>query len=289
MTVENKKKPTLEEALSQRAMKVEPTQEEIVTQALGDLSAQTRLGQIPPQVEEIPLTRKKLESILESDEFKNHETPTILMQPETMTMSESAESNSPETIPVSSTDPQPATKGFTPEYLEQPPQGDKLSEDELKKIAADVKTAAVQKDQPPQGEEPNEETLDAIADPGKSVYSVEELMSELNDGGINLRRLIEYVHSSEFSTDWVRMHHCWISRVPSVIPRLTTWDLPNNVDVYKIIYETILMPGYIETCWPSLKLVMNTSIDNVEWTAGVLTTIALFDVIRMLTNPEELS
>jgi len=236
MTVENKKKPTLEEALSQRI-----------------------------QADDTP-------------------SETISSQLETTTMSESTESNSPETgtIPASSTDPQPATKGFTPEYLEQPPQGDKLSEDELKKIAADVKTAAVQKDQPPQGKEPNEETLDAIADPGKSVDSVEELMSELNDGGINLRRLIEYVHSSEFSTDWVRMHHCWISRVPSVIPRLTMWDLPNNVDVYKIIYETILMPGYIETCWPSLKLVMNTSIDNVEWTAGVLTTIALFDVIQTL-------
>ena len=256
MEEKNEKKPTLEETLSRRAMEVEPTQEEIVTQALGDLSAQTRLGQIPPRMGEMPLTRKKLELILESDEFKNHETPTILMRPEIASMSEPSASNHPETgtIPASSTDPQPATKGFTLGYREQPPQG----------------------------EEPNEETLDAIADQGKSVDSVEELMSELNDGGINLRRLIEYVHSSEFSTDWVRMHHCWISRVPSVIPRLTTWDLPNNVDVYKIIYETILMPGYIETCWPSLKLVMNTSIDNVEWTAGVLTTIALFDVIWMI-------
>jgi len=260
MTVENKKKPTLEEALSQRiqidadgdlvipVMKLEkgagkgpePTEDEIVTQALRDVEVEKKV--------EAVLSEPTLNEIAEKAK-------TILMG-ETTTMSESAESNSPETgtIPVSSTDPQPATKGFTLGYREQPPQG----------------------------KEPNEETLDAIADPGKSVDSVEEPMSELNDGGINLRRLIEYVHSSEFSPDWVRMHHCWISRVPSVIPRLTMWDLPNNVDVYKIIYETILMPGYIEDCWPSLKLVMNTSIDNVEWTAGVLTTIALFDVIWMI-------
>ena len=247
MTVENKKKPTLEEALSYRAETPKPTRDKM-----------------PPQVKPISdEARTKIEAAITNDKCPSEPTlneiaekaKTILMG-ETTTMSESAESNSPETgtIPVSSTNPQPATKDSTPESREQPPQG----------------------------KEPNEETLNAIADPGKSVDSVEELMSELNDGGINLRRLIEYVHSSEFSTDWVRMHHCWISRVPSVIPRLTTWDLPNNVDVYKIIYETILMPGYIETCWPSLKLVMNTSIDNVEWTAGVLTTIALFDVIRML-------
>ena len=99
----------------------------------------------------------------------------------------------------------------------------------------------------------------------------------------DLRRLIEYVNSSVFNVNWVRMHLVHVVQNPTVVPSFTLWDGVSTDRVSRIVYDTIRMRGYVENTWPSLRMVMGTSRDNIEWAANVLCTIALFDVIRILS------
>lgn len=98
----------------------------------------------------------------------------------------------------------------------------------------------------------------------------------------NLRRLIDFVNGPEFSGDWVHLHLGHISRIPSVIPSITIWQGVSFEEVVGAVYVTMKMAGYVENTWPILKIVMGSSRDNTEWTAGVLCTMALFDTIKIL-------
>lgn len=284
MKNENKNnKPTLGEVLAERGegSVPEPTQDEIVTQALGDLSAQQRLQlelqqsqfvgekptittteksvMIPPQVRgpitgqkmnpmvgnplprNVPTTKQNRESMAEG--IKQEKAETISIQPETVTMSESSESSSPEkgTIPASNISPPPAGMTSTP-VLQESPQKE-LMESDLSK------------------------TIDNIGQSNKDPH---------------LRRLVEFINDSGITVDWVRLHLGHVSRIPSVIPSITLWNGPSFEDVAKNVYLTIVALGYVENTWPILKMVMGSSVDNVEWAAGVLCTIALFDTIRVM-------
>lgn len=105
-------------------------------------------------------------------------------------------------------------------------------------------------------------------------------LRELEDS--NLRKLREYIHGPEISVNWVQLQLTHLSRIPSAIPSMTLWAISPQVNIPKAVYAMLLMPGYLENIWPGLKLVMGTSQDNVEWATGVATTMAMFDVIKML-------
>jgi hypothetical protein len=92
------------------------------------------------------------------------------------------------------------------------------------------------------------------------------------------------VHGIEYDINWVRLHLTNLGRIPNVIPVQTIWNVPASLDIPKLIYDNVLSLGYVENVWPCLCVVMGSSIDNVLWSAGVLTTIALFDTIRMLPS-----
>jgi hypothetical protein len=98
----------------------------------------------------------------------------------------------------------------------------------------------------------------------------------------NLRRLIDFVNGEMYSINWVRMHLMHISRIPNALPSPTLWKIPGNLEVAKLVYDVVLSPGYVENLWPTLEILMGSSVDSTEWCAGVLTTLALFDSIRLL-------
>jgi len=98
----------------------------------------------------------------------------------------------------------------------------------------------------------------------------------------NLAALKEYVRGDEYSINWVRLHLSNLGRIPNVIPVMNLWDVPASLDIPKAVYDVVLTDGYLENIWPSLSMVMGSSRDNLRWTAGVLTTMSLFDTIRML-------
>ena len=52
--------------------------------------------------------------------------------------------------------------------------------------------------------------------------------------------------------------------------------------VAEIVYRIVTTPGFLENAYPSLCIVMNESIDNEVWSARILTTIALFEAIKVL-------
>ena len=99
-----------------------------------------------------------------------------------------------------------------------------------------------------------------------------------------LRRLKVYITSGEYSVTWVQLHITSISSFPRVLPTPTIWDIPNDYDVAKLVYGVVLQPGFIDTVWPYLRLLLGSSKDNVNWAAGVLTTIALFQAIQLLPH-----
>lgn len=108
----------------------------------------------------------------------------------------------------------------------------------------------------------------------------EQINPKNND--VNLRRIKEYVTGNEFSVNWVRLHLTNLGRIPNVVPVMTIWDISSSWDIPKIIYDIIQEPGYIDNIWPCLRIIMGSSQDNIMWTVGVMTTIALFDCIRTL-------
>lgn len=112
--------------------------------------------------------------------------------------------------------------------------------------------------------------------------SVEPPMKKKDEIDLPLRRLKVYITSGEYSVTWVQLHITSISSFPRVLPTPTIWDIPNDYDVAKLVYGVVLQPGFIATVWPYLRLLLGSSKDNVNWAAGVLTTIALFEAIKLL-------
>jgi len=234
MTEQNEKPKSILEALGVRAEEdlPEPTQEEIVTEALMNADLETRLGtqypDVPPQIKPVAdNVRAKLEREIDSSE--NLQGPTST-QSEKMTLIELNSTKIPmqETVPVLNISPLPVPKNYIQE----------------------------------------------------SVEKALNPMSKNED--LNLRRLLDYVYGPEFSLNWVRLHLQNLSRIPEVIPVMTLWDVSPQLDIAQLIYDVIQSPGYVENVWPHLRIVMGSSRDNVRWTAGVCTTIALFDAIRLL-------
>ncbi len=97
-----------------------------------------------------------------------------------------------------------------------------------------------------------------------------------------LKKLIDYIQSNEYSQTWIQLHVTSISSYPRVLPTPTIWDVPNDFNIAQLIYEVVLQPGFVENTWPYLRLLLGNSKDNTTWAAGILTTLALFEVIKTL-------
>ena len=55
-----------------------------------------------------------------------------------------------------------------------------------------------------------------------------------------------------------------------------------------MVFTLLRKEGYLEGLWPSLKIIMSSNIGNDSWCAGIATTIAFFDTIRVLPALKEL-
>jgi hypothetical protein len=105
---------------------------------------------------------------------------------------------------------------------------------------------------------------------------------------ITLRRIREYILSEQFNVRSVYIHLAQVSSNDCVVPRISLWQKPREMEkVAEIVHRIVTTPGFLENAYPSLCIVMGNSIDNEVWSARILTTIALFEAIKVLPFVEE--
>jgi len=114
------------------------------------------------------------------------------------------------------------------------------------------------------------------------VAHIIETPAEAPTEELDLVKLRNYIFSENFTVAGVAMHIVVLCGQPLVVPATPTWAFSNNADIPELVHATLKQPGYIEGIWPSLRVVMGTNISNETWSAGIATTIAFFDVIRVL-------
>ena len=105
---------------------------------------------------------------------------------------------------------------------------------------------------------------------------------------IELTALRKFIMSSGFVLSTVAYHIVSLCSQPMMIPSTTTWDFKDRANVPDMVFALLKQPGYIEGIWPALKVVMGTNIGNETWTAGIATTLAFFDTVRMLPVLKEM-
>ena len=113
----------------------------------------------------------------------------------------------------------------------------------------------------------------------KEIPSVED---------VKLTALRGYILDNGFVVAAVAFHIVTLCSQPLVITPTTTWDFKDRAMIPEMVLALLKQPGYIEGVWPSLKIVMGSNIGNAAWSAGILMTIALYDIIRTLPALKEL-
>ncbi len=98
----------------------------------------------------------------------------------------------------------------------------------------------------------------------------------------DLTALKEYILDNGFTVAGVAMHIVMLCAQPMVTPATPDWDFVDRANVPDLVFGILRQPGYLEGIWPSLKIVMGTNKANSAWTAGIATTLAFFDIIRIL-------
>ncbi len=105
---------------------------------------------------------------------------------------------------------------------------------------------------------------------------------------IELTALRKFIMSTGFVLSTVAYHIVSLCSQPMMIPSTITWDFKDRANVPDMVFALLKQPGYIEGIWPALKVVMGTNIGNETWTAGIATTLAFFDTVRMLPVLKEM-
>ena len=105
---------------------------------------------------------------------------------------------------------------------------------------------------------------------------------------VELTALKKYILEDGFPVSAVAFHLVTLCSQPLVITSTTTWAFRDRSKIPEMVFALLNQPGYIDGVWPSLKIVMSSNAGNPAWSAGVLMTIALFDVIRTLPALKEL-
>ena len=100
----------------------------------------------------------------------------------------------------------------------------------------------------------------------------------------DLKALVEYIREDGFVVSVVAMNIQVICAQPIVSPTTTTWDLPGSLEIPTFVFKLLTTEGYVESIWPSLKIMMGLSSANAAWASGVACTIAFFDVVKTLPH-----
>lgn len=72
---------------------------------------------------------------------------------------------------------------------------------------------------------------------------------------------------------------------PSVMAPTTQWGQNLLNDLPKMLTGILMQAGYLDNIWPQLKLVMGTSVGNVQWAVQIASSIAFFDLLKVLSHP----
>lgn len=274
-----KQKPTMEQALSSRPKPPQNHQSPQTQEELDKIVADS-------------MEEKALMDYLKSDEEKERDNPpriipfpvpvpredrlpTVVLQ---KVISDIKEKLMPKEIPVLTTNPQPESIQTSSEESPESPKTEEttppLSKDELGQL-----------DQVTQ-----EEDHDADCECNVCYYrNFRKVWRDKSaEGDPELQALLEYVREDGFVVSTVAMNILLICGQPIVSPTTTTWMVPKGTDVPKLVYTLLLTPGYLESIWPSLKVMLGLSSGNAAWASGVATTIAFFDTVKMLPYLEEL-
>ncbi len=224
------------------------------------------------------LNRQTEERFLDSDEIRFPQRATVSI----------ATPKSPQ-IPVSKPSPQPETETSSQES--QPSQKKiELVAKELPPL--DTENDLLARHLPP-------DSFDAAhAENCKSQGKLKgsdvakSLEEAINEKGLKLQTppaedkdltaLKEYILDNGFTVAGVAMHIIVLCAQPMVTPATPDWDFVDRANVPDLVFEVLRQPGYLEGIWPSLRIVMGTNKANSAWTAGIATTLAFFDVIRIL-------
>lgn len=162
-------------------------------------------------------------------------------------------SHRPKSTPVSNTTPPPATGRSIQASAESRPQTameammHRTDERTLKLMQSDVRTGAL-------------------------------LGNTISGGSEPLRRFVD--RGQTFSINWVRQ--MLLAIVPEYLPHFPQWKIPGGVQLEKLIYDIATGPGYVESKWGALSVILGDSRDNTEFAAGVLCFLAMADAINVM-------
>ena len=132
---------------------------------------------------------------------------------------------------------------------------------------------------PPQTPEERQIQKEIFKELKDSVYPAED---------IELTALKKYIQEDGFVLATVAFHIVSLCAQPMTTPSTTTWAFQDRAMIPDMVLALLNQPGYLDSIWPSLKIVMGSNKGNAAWTAGIATTIAFFHTINMLPALKEL-
>lgn len=129
---------------------------------------------------------------------------------------------------------------------------------------------------------------DIMALPKEEQEEFVKMVANLPAEDVELMALKKYIREDGFVLATVAFHIVTLCAQPMVTPSTTGWDFKDRASVPDMVLALLNQPGYLEGIWPSLKIVMGSNKGNSAWCAGISTTIAFFDTIRVLPAIKEL-
>ena len=213
------------------------------------------------------LNRQTEERLQDPDEIRFPQEPTVkIVTPKSLTL-------------VSKPDPQSVTENSIPE---SPPQKIDLSDvpsSELKEAGGPIREYT---------QEEAEDAQKVIDESSQIAFKITENVKDTPAEDIELTALRKYIQEDGFVLATVAFHIVTLCAQPMVVPSTTTWDFKDRAWVPDMVFTFLNQPGYLESIWPMLAIVMGSNKGNSAWCAGIATTIAFFDCIRTLPALKEL-
>ncbi len=130
--------------------------------------------------------------------------------------------------------------------------------------------------------------VDKDADLKAALSGIHEAVKTLPAEDVELTALKKYILEDGFVLATVAWHIVSLCAEPMMTPSTTMWDFRDRAQIPDMVLALLNQPGYIEGIWPSLRIVMSSNKGNAAWCAGIATTLAFFDTIRVLPALKEL-
>jgi hypothetical protein len=133
--------------------------------------------------------------------------------------------------------------------------------------------------------DPPDVTLTSTLELPPQITQKQKIETPPLGGGINrdFVALRDFILGDSFGKNYVQRILTEICSQAQGLPYIQTWDISKYFDVERTILGCLRGEGFLERIWPSLQRVMGTNIGNVSWTSKVATSIALYDLIGMLS------